>query len=926
MISPIRLPFADVTRTVFEFTQLQSMTQWWHWMALASVVLAILLYVIYLYRIDTVELRRGTRWLLVTLRIAALLGLLFFFLDLQKRTEKQVIKNSRTAVLVDTSQSMGLVDKTGSSNDSDLARIDQVVSFFQQSPLLEQLTAKHDVAIYRFDQSAAPEVIATFDKQVQIDADSNLDVRQQQEAQVAGAKPLWWLAIGVLGIAACLAGLHWMIGRQTTSAEGEAWLLLASGVLLIVAIVCGGVANLRHPNISPLVALGLQSARFEENNLNSNSSTDPASDDSPDLSSPANIEWANLLAAKGTETRLGEAIRWVVERERGGPIAGVVVITDGAGNAGINHAIAADAAKQAQIPVFPIGMGSDRRPTNVRLVDLEAPRRVYPGDDFQLTAYVQAFGMLGSLKLELFSRPESADASGDVLEQEATVTLAEDGAVVPVKMEVTPDQVGQRIYSVKVSPGPQDLDNSDNVQTANVSVVDRKTKVLMLAGGPMREYRFARNMLYRDKEVTTHVLLQTAELETAQEADEVLSEFPDSPEEMFEYDCVIALDPDWREFSESQIELLDRWVAEKAGGLILVAGPVYIPEWTRTQQGDSKLAPIRSLYPVTFYSRGSLSVRLGRVTSDNAWPVRLTDDGLRSEFLWLEDEADASQQVWSEFDGVYGYAAVKDIKPGTKVYGYFSDPDTEIDGQLPVLMAGQFFGAGRVFYLGSGEMWRLRELDDAYFERFYTKLVREVSQGRLLRDSSRGILLVDTQRAMLGDTITVRASLSDAQFRPLEREQVQAQLVRPNGSRSELILRQPKDTNRAGMFMGQFPAILEGEYSIELIIPESEDELLTQEVKVRMPALELEKPQRDDAVLAELAATSGGTYFVGLENVASTDESVSLAGKLPSKDQETFLPGTPDKDFELTLMSWLLTLICGCLCLEWLIRRLSKFA
>ena len=155
---------------------------------------------------------------------------------------------------------------------------------------------------------------------------------------------------------------------------------------------------------------------------------------------------------------------------------------------------------------------------------------------------------------------------------------------------------------------------------------------------------------------------------------------------------------------------------------------------------------------------------------------------------------------------------------------------------------------------------------------------------------------------------------------------MQAQLVRPNGSRSELILRQPKDTNRAGMFMGQFPAILEGEYSIELIIPESEDELLTQEVKVRMPALELEKPQRDDAVLAELAATSGGTYFVGLENVASTDESVSLAGKLPSKDQETFLPGTPDKDFELTLMSWLLTLICGCLCLEWLIRRLSKLA
>ena len=65
-------------------------------------------------------------------------------------------------------------------------------------------------------------------------------------------------------------------------------------------------------------------------------------------------------------------------------------------------------------------------------------------------------------------------------------------------------------------------------------------------------------------------------------------------------------------------------------------------------------------------------------------------------------------------------------------------------------------------------MWRLRGESDAYFDSYYTKLIRWVSEGRLLRDSNRGILLLDSSRAMVGDTITIRAVLTDEQFEPLE--------------------------------------------------------------------------------------------------------------------------------------------------------------
>ena len=53
---------------------------------------------------------------------------------------------------------------------------------------------------------------------------------------------------------------------------------------------------------------------------------------------------------------------------------------------------------------------------------------------------------------------------------------------------------------------------------------------------------------------------------------------------------------------------------------------------------------------------------------------------------------------------------------------------------------------------------------------------------------------------------------------------------------------------------------------------------------------------------------------------------LALATLLEPQDQTTFLPGTPDKDFDRLLMTWLMGIICGALCLEWLFRRLNKLA
>ena len=499
------------------------------------------------------------------------------------------------------------------------------------------------------------------------------------------------------------------------------------------------------------------------------------------------------------------------------------------------------------------------------------------------------------------------------------VTLGGRGEVVPIKFEITPSEGGRRTYRLRVKAPPVDTNSSDDEQAVDVEIVDRKSKVLLIASGPTREYVFLRNVLHRDKQTVVDVWLQSAIGTVSQDANQILTELPSTPQELFEYDCIVAFDPDWTELDPVSVDLLERWVAEKAGGLIVVAGPVEMDRWVQ----DPKLDRVRALYPVEFNRRLTLFDE-GRFGSTTPWPIDFSREGMEAEFVWLADSAPASQQIWSEFPGVFGYYDVRGPKPGATVYGRYSDPEAATGDDKPVYMAGQFYGSGRVFYLGSGEIWRLRALDDAYFERFYTKLIRHVSQGRLLLGSSRGMLLVDRDRYLLGNTVVVRAQLSDARFEPLDLPNVTVSVVHPDSTSHALQL--TRDPARRGMYFGQFTALKEGTYRLEMPVPDSEAERLSRRIQVRVPDLERENPERNDALLSELAKRTSGLYYVGAESVLGSSGVPPLVNQLRDRTETTYLAGVTDRDFEFQWMQALVAVICGALTLEWLIRRLVRLA
>lgn len=919
------LPPAEASGTFHQFARLQSFTEWWQWLLLVGASLAIIAYVVWMYRRDSVDLRRGAAVSLVVLRLLVFLGILFYFFDLERRTERRVVKDSRVLALVDTSQSMGLPDaaKGAASGPS---RSDRVVSELADGTMLEQLRRDHEVIVYRFDQQPRPVELAAYPKLAQAtegDPQEKQVIERRSQvrtgrlvAVVAGM--LLCVAIGASVLA--LAG----VGR-TALADSASWMWLVAIIGGIAAAVTMAVATLRTPDYDARVTLGLRrDAGPRDIALRRGGETVDAA------GQVKTVDWRAELGPRGTETRLGDAIEYLVNKERGGPVAGIVVFSDGGRNAGQPMQLAVEAAQNAGIPVYGVGLGSDQRPTNLRVVDVETPDRVYPGDKFPLTGIVQGFGIAGrTIKVELLQSSGAAESGAAFQKiEERAVMLGADGEMVPVRFEVTPEQPGKMTYQVRASSGAPDHDPRDNEKAARVEVVERKSRILMIAGGPSREYQFLKNLLFRDKDTTLHVLLQSGAEGMSQEAHELLFEFPDTAEELFEYDCIVAFDPDWEKLDEAQAALLERWVAEEGGGLIVVAGPVFTPQWSSRRPGDKVADLIKALYPVAFYYQGAATLSLGRFGGDKAWPFEFTQDGLDAEFLWLGEDSTASAGAWASFEGVFGYYAVKDPKPAARIYARFGDPDTALDGDLPIYLAGHIYGSGRVFFQASGEMWRIRAVDENYFDQYYTKLLRGTSQGRLSRDSRRGVLLVDKDRGLLGDQFTVRALLRNAQLQPLTDLEVSGVLVAPDGKRTPLRLRQLKEGTRPGMFGGEFTAMLEGDYRVELRPPGANvDELLSRELKVRVPALEIERPERNDPVLRDLADKTGGAYFVGIDAALNRDgRGSSIFQVLEPQDQTSYLPGTPDRDFERHLMGWLMGLICGVLSVEWLIRRLSKLA
>jgi len=846
-------------------------SQWWQMPALVLALSAIVLFVLWMYRRDTVELPWGLGLLLAALRIGAFASLVAAYLDFERTAEHEIVFASRVAVLVDASASMTIDDQltvekrqndpsvetvptdpidAAASEQAIQTRSQRALELLQDGGLLAALAPRHEVSVWRFETDA---------------------------------EPLQVLPIG---------------GRESAG--------------------------------SKKLAAGPADEAAEK----------PETDAEPEAVASSTKDWSTRLAPEGFETRIGEALARVLDQEPVGVLAGVIVLSDGANNAGIDPAAAMTGLAKAGVPVFSIGIGSDRLPTNVRVSDLVVPSRVFPSDRFAVMGYLQAQGLAGqTVKVELTEatadeaiqvgnaidtdvqpgpkQPQANRRIGRLIDA-AEVVLGSDGELSAVRFDVPGlEASGQRNLVLRVVSPPADRSPADNQQAVEIEVVDRVTQVLLMAGGPSREYQFMRNVLERDKSFAVDVLLGTASKGISQDARRILESFPASAEELAEYDVIVAFDYDWRRLDPAAQSRLDRWVARESGGLVLVAGNIFMDAWL----ADPQTTVIRNLHPVEL-RRSSQIMGEDQAGFEEPLPLVFSRDGQEAEFLWLGSSRIASQTVWSDFKGVFSCFDTTIAKPGATVYARASRPGSvgAINAEA-IYFAGQFYGSGNVFFLGSGETWRLRALDDSLFERLSTQLVRHVSQGRLLRGSRRARVLVDRDRFAVGSNVVVRVVVAEGDAGGAG---VICQVLGPDG----VVLRIPltSEPNQPGVWQGAFVASREGAWRIDAELGSGSGEKVSRRIGARLPDRELARPRLDRGLLEQLATLSGGQSHFLADRPWNAQASQALADSIPDRSRREFETGAPDGNFKRRLNAMLLAIGTGLLCVEWIIRRLVKLA
>jgi von Willebrand factor type A domain len=930
-------------RTYFETNPLWPVDEWWHALVGLLAVGAIVAFAITMYRREHSSVPRSIWIALTGLRLAILVALIVFFLNIEQRTEKQVVQNSRVAILVDTSLSMGLRDEmTASDTNPTSSRLEQVKSLLVNSALLQNLQELHDLVLFEFNEDRQPTEIAVLPRSKTQDAEVTPSPSKLNDSQSSARREriILWMVVPCLVLGVGLFVICGSLKLFDQLHASHSALLASGGILLLVTLAIIGFVDMRQSETTLLEKLRGRALpdKTDETRPASNPVSESGEEDlellrtkekSNESNSQSKVsQWITNLNPRGSETRLADALQYIINQERGNALTGIIAISDGQLNAGSNAGSASRLAQDANVSITCIAVGSDIPPQNVRIIDVKAPVRVFPGDKFVLTGLIQGFGLQDhALNVRLSSRLKTD--TQDRMEGASIVKLNANGEAIPVSFELQNSQEEIREYRMQVDSPRSDMQLDDNEASISIEFAKRKTKVLLIAGGPGRDFQFLRNQLARDEDTSVDVLLQSATPGADQEGDRLLLEFPETREAWFEYDCIVAFDANWLKLSEEQVNWLEQWISQQAGGLIAIAGPVYTPLWTmRAPRGNRVADTMRRIYPVMFFSQTTGSIKLGRFGGEQAFPLAFTREGRGAEFLWLAPTSQENVDLWESSPGVFGYYAVSEAKPGAEIFARFSDPDTAIGKTLPIYLAGHFYGSGRVFFQASGEMWRNRQIGHGnVFETYYDKLIRWASQGRLSRESTRGVLLTEKQRCSLGDQVAVQAILRDARNQPLTLPSVTVSIIAPDQQPQILTLQRLQDGSE-GTYLGQLVTNMAGKYRLSLAIPnDANATVLNAQVQATIPDLEIANPIRNDPLLSTLAEDTGGS-LIQLNDLKQSGarEYARLLEKLPSRDRATFLPSQIGLTFARKQAYWLLALFTVACSLEWTLRRLHRLA
>lgn len=618
------------------------------------------------------------------------------------------------------------------------------------------------------------------------------------------------------------------------------------------------------------------------------------------------VQNASELSGSGDQTNLTSALDQASRESAGLPMSGIIVISDGANNAGasdddrsssLSNTLAS--LRSRGLPVFVIGVGPDSLEGDVELVRATAPRRALAGSPVTSELLIRASGARKSVTVDL-SEDNHVMRTQEVPVQGDATTVA--------RVTFTPSSPGLHRYTLTARPPSDDPIPDNNSQELVIDVVDWKPKVLYIEGEPRWEYAKLRESVAEEKNIQLVSVLRSADgkfyRQGIENADELVNGFPKSEEELFKYDAVIIGSIEATFFTFDQLKAVEQFVSRRGGTLVALGGPKSF------NAGGYGTTPLADLLPI--YLSGSKETS----TESQTFKAAPADRGRDHPAARLVDQPDANAKAWDQMPAITLPEIISETKPGASII--LEARSTKEKNQVRPLLVEERYGRGKTMALLASDTWRWRmmlEFKDKSFETFWRNLLRYTVE------SAPRPVEASTERSFYGtgEQMRIRAEVADEKFIKIADAAVSAHITSPSGHAVDVQMKQTVEGGFEG-YAGSFRPEEDGLYRVEVTARRagSKNPALA-------PALtsfivgplnrEAREAAQNRELLKRIASETGGGYYTA----AQTDK---LIEDITHKEGA----GSIRVPYDLWDMPINFLLIVGLAAGEWFIRKRKGLA
>ena len=434
----------------------------------------------------------------------------------------------------------------------------------------------------------------------------------------------------------------------------------------------------------------------------------------------------------GKSTNISQALLTTASRIERGRRADVLLISDGRENVGSNPAEIARLLAVHHVHTYTLCIGSDHAPPGASIDSIHAPQWIYKHQYLKATAVIHLRSLADKpVTVELLRH-------GHVTARQVIVTHQAD-AYKSAQFKNMPPGPGVYAYSIKVLATATMRHAA--VRTFRVTVRRDKLQVLLIDGQPGWNYQYLVNYFSRSRRVHLQaVLLHPASVTGIAPPPPIIAS-PKNPSYLAQklpvgrkaweaFDVIILGDIPGNTLSPIAQQGIAYAVQIKGAALVIIAGQEFMPrDWAQQ--------PLRKLFPIKFNSVWPPA--LLRHENDNGFLPALTAQGAQSGLSQLGVDQRTDSTIWRSMPRWYWHSAYTQARADARVLWVIAGHSHANAGNTGAiagfqaarrraLLATMTMGSGRVMYLASNQLWRLRYV--------HGYNVEDVFLGQLLRWAS----------------------------------------------------------------------------------------------------------------------------------------------------------------------------------------------